>query len=286
LDQNELSLITGIEAEIYRLVGGRKKFEVKLPALLRQAIDEVIDARRSGRFTLDELEKTEKTYLGTKIEILFRSLLGADRGKKLDLNIGGVEVDVKNTIGSQWTIPVEAVGHPCILIRTDESRALCWVGLLVIKDEYLGVGRNRDEKRGLSKEGRLHIRWLLHGFPYPSNFWERIDPDLRRTITAPRGGTERVAALFRTIQGTPLPRNVIEALAPQKDSLKRLRKNGGARDALARENIAVLWGRNDRELIQQLGLPQCSPDEFISFQASGQHELDLLRRTGRLPWDH
>jgi Restriction endonuclease NaeI len=65
-------LLTNIEQALVRQAGGWEKFCVEIPRLLRQAIDEVIDSYRSSRFTVAELEKTEKTYLGTKIEILLR----------------------------------------------------------------------------------------------------------------------------------------------------------------------------------------------------------------------
>ncbi|WP_035354680.1 NaeI family type II restriction endonuclease [Edaphobacter aggregans] len=66
-------LIKQLEAAILRHAGGFEKFRVDIPQLLRRAIDEVIDSARSNRFTLIEIEKTEKTYIGTKIEILLRN---------------------------------------------------------------------------------------------------------------------------------------------------------------------------------------------------------------------
>lgn len=108
---SDQKLLRRLEAAIIRESGGRSRFNADVPLLFRQAIDEVIDTPRSGRFTLDELEKTEKTYIGTKIEILLRNYLRLQRGLKLDLLIDGVEVDVKNTVVSNWTIPSEAMGH-------------------------------------------------------------------------------------------------------------------------------------------------------------------------------
>ena len=64
-----------------RHAGGFEKFRVDIPQLLRRAIDEVIDSARSNRFTLIEIEKTEKTYIGTKIEILLRNHLGMSKGQ-------------------------------------------------------------------------------------------------------------------------------------------------------------------------------------------------------------
>jgi hypothetical protein len=66
----DLLLIEQLEKAILRNAGGLEKFKKEIPLLLRKAIDEVIDAPRTNRFTLDEIEKTEKTYLGIKVEIL------------------------------------------------------------------------------------------------------------------------------------------------------------------------------------------------------------------------
>ena len=275
-------LIKQLEAAILRHAGGFEKFRADIPQLLRRAIDEVIDSARSNRFTLIEIEKTEKTYIGTKIEILLRNHLGMSKGKVLDLSIDGIEVDIKNTIGSNWTIPSEAMGHPCILLKAQESTSRCSFGLIVIRDDILNNGRNRDGKRTISQTGFAQVFWLLRDVPYPENFWEYIAPEIRTAILAPRGGTEKVATLFRQVQGRPISRLLVESLGQQKDPLKRIRRNGGARDLLAPEGIAILWGQKDRNLIRQLGLPDCGPDEFISFRPVEPKEIALLREAGHI----
>ena len=58
--------------EIEKLSKGWVNFALEVPRRLREALDEVIDTPRTGRFTLSQLEKTEKTYIGTKVEILVR----------------------------------------------------------------------------------------------------------------------------------------------------------------------------------------------------------------------
>lgn len=262
----DYALLTRLEEAIYASAGSKAKFDKDIPALLRQAIDEVIDPARSKRFTLDEIQPTEKTYLGTKIEILLRNLLGLEFGQHMDLLIDGIEVDVKNTVGSTWTIPNEAVGHVCILISTNEITATCSFGLIVIRAEILNEGRNRDQKTTIKKAQLANVHWLLRGAPYPPNFWLGLEPEHRRAIVTPRGGTDRVAMLFRLHQRIPISRKLIVALAQQDDPMKRLRKNGGARDQLDLEGICILSGkkRKDRRLMEDAGLPLCKPDEFIS----------------------
>ena len=278
-DHPDYALMQRLEEAILRHAGGLDRFRADIPPLLRQAIDEVIDTARSRRFTLDEIEKTEKTYIGTKIEILLRNHLEMSKGKILDLSIDGIEVDIKNTVtGSSWTIPQEAMGHPCILLRTQESKALCWFGLVKIRDSILNPGKNRDGKRGISKAGLAHVHWLLKGAPYPRNFWLTLDPAVRSQITIPKGGTARAESLFRLVQERPIPRSVIDGLGHQHDPMKRLRRNGGARDKLAQDGVAILWGKKDRGLIQKLHLPPCTADEFISYRPTSPEDIALLRQ--------
>jgi len=94
--------------------------------------------------------------------------------------------------------------------------------------------------------------------------------------------TKRVAALCRLFQNQPISRSHILALGHQKDGMKRLRKNGGARDALSKEGIAVLWGKNDRDLINRFGLPKCSNDEFVSFRPTKPEDIAILRASGHI----
>jgi hypothetical protein len=263
--------------------GGLLTFAADVPQLIRTAIDEVIDAPRTNRFTLDETEKTEKTYLGTKIEILLRSHLRLPKGSVLDLNVGGTEVDIKNTMGGNWSIPVENVGYPAILIRSKESTAQCDVGLVVVKDEYLNPGQNRDSKRGISAVGATNIWWILSRHPYPPNFWEVLPKPERDKIMAAGGGTQRLAALFERIQKRPISRNQVQAVSQQHDYMKRIRRNGGARDFLAPKGIALLWGRGDRDLIAQLRLGPVGDEEFISYRPTDPAEIKLLRSKGHIP---
>ena len=123
---------------ILREAGGWDSLAMRVPELFRLGIDEVIDTPRSNRFTIDEIEKTEKTYLGTKMEILLRNYLGFPKGQVLDLKIAGFEVDIKNTMGRAWTIPQECFGQRALLLRSNETTALCDFGLILVREE---IGR-------------------------------------------------------------------------------------------------------------------------------------------------
>jgi Restriction endonuclease NaeI len=253
------------------------KLAQELPQIFRKAIDEVIDAPRTNRFILSETEKTEKTYLGTKIEILLRAHLGLPKGRILDLSIGGVETDIKNTMGGNWTIPQEAFGHPCLLLKENEKNATCCVGIIIARDAYLNPGTNRDAKRSFSIAGLQNVWWILKDHPYPPNFFELMPLKQRQAIMGAGGGTMRLAALFEAVQKKPISRVIVQALAQQHDYMKRVRRNGGARDVLAPKGIAILWGGADKSLITRLKLGLVGPDEFISYKPTDPAEIALLQ---------
>lgn len=269
-------------ATILQHGGGYDAFSSTVPVLLRQAFDEVIDAPRTNRFTLAEIEKTEKTYLGTKVEILLRNYLKLPKGKVLDMLVNGVEVDIKNTVGRTWMIPTESLDRPAFIIRANEKTARCDVGMVVFRREYLTMGENRDVKKTLAAAHNSAIWWLLRTHPYPPNFWEVLSTADRNEIMAAGGGKNRIAALFEKIQRQPISRLQVQALAQQHDYMKRIRRNGGARDVLAPKGIALLWGQGDRSTIKALKLGPVTADEFISFTPQTTEEKDLLRAGGHI----
>lgn len=267
-----------VERDLLDAVGGRERFIEKLRSFFRSAIDEVIDTARTGRHFLSDLEKTEKTYLGTKFEILLRDWLGVPKGVVLDLLIGGREIDVKSTTGgaSGWMIPPEAINQLCVLLRVNEEDSTCAVGLVRARPAYLRGGQNRDAKTSFSAAGREHIWWLVQDFHYTPNFWSLVDEETRTYIMAPRGGAERLARLFAACPELPVSRVVISSIAAQDDFMKRIRRNGGARDFLAPRGIAILYSETDRNLIKELGL-KLGYREFLSFTPKSPAQVQLLR---------
>jgi hypothetical protein len=69
--------------------------------------------------------------------------------------------------------------------------------------------------------------------------------------------------------------------APQDDFMKRLRKNGGARDLLAPKGIAILYSETDRDLMRQLGL-SFGYREFVSHRPRDEIEATLMRSAGKM----
>lgn len=279
-DHQELAELKG---DLLNAVGGTLLFEEKLRSFFRSAIDEVIDTARTGRFFLKDLEKTEKTYLGTKFENLLRDWLQVPRGVVLDLHIGGREVDVKSTTGgkSDWMIPREAIDQFCVLLRVNEVLSKCAVGLVRARPDYLRSSVNQDKKTSFSSAGTANIWWLVSDFDYTPNFWLLIDRELREKIMLSGKGTKRLATLFENCLGMPISRVQVAAVAAQDDFMKRLRKNGGARDILAPKGIAILYSETDRALMRQLGL-NFGYREFMSHRAVNMQQEKLLRDAGKI----
>lgn len=277
----DFELLLGLKVSLENCSGGADALKQKLPLLFREAIDEVIDTPRSGRRLISELEKTEKTYIGTKLEILIRNFLGLPKGL-LDLEINGLDVDIKNTIGNNWMIPTEAIGKPCILVACNENVFRCYAGIFIAHFKNLSTSANKDSKRSVSAVGFENILWILNDAPYPPNFWASVEERDARYIMEPIkvGGSERLRRLFSKILNRPISRDVIQGVARQKDYMKRLRSNGGARDKLAREGIAILSGQYDSILIEALKLPHCGPDEFISVRADTEEVAMMLGAAG------
>jgi len=274
----DFDVTSAIYADLEQRAGGAGRLAQEVPALLREVVDDVIQTPRTGRRSYDELEKTEKTYIGTRVEIMLRALLSLPRGR-LDAVVAGHDTDIKHTMGNNWMIPGEAIGHPCILVAAYENRSRCYLGLIVARPEYLTAGANRDAKRSVSAAGFQHIRWIFADHPYPPNFWRTVSPDAVDRIFAGNSGNARVMALFREVQGVPISRETVQGVARQKDFMRRIRSDDGrgTRDRLAAEGILLLSSTYDGPLMRQLGLPE---GDFISFRPTTPDELSAVRAAG------
>lgn len=237
-------------------------FEAQASQTLRKALDDVIDGMRTGRWSVDSLEKTEKTYIGTKVEILFKFDFEIPRGEKLDLTIEGTEVDVKCTVRQDWMIPREAIGELCLLVRVDDKRSRFWVGIIRANPSVLRLSKNQDKKGTISAEGKKSIQWIIEGGALPENFIGSLTPAVREKIFSHRSGQARVKELFRLVQNRIIPRVAIETIAHQKDPMARARHS---RKPLLAEGILVLGHQeNDPIYAAKIGIPVPRKGEMIS----------------------
>jgi len=208
-------------------------------AAIRQSFDEVFDGQRTGRYSLTELSKVEKTYIGTKVEILIQAEFNLQRGHRMDYLVDGQEVDAKWSMKSRgWMIPTEAVGELCLCITANDYRSMFSVGIVRADETNLRTSANKDKKRGFSDVGIAAMEWLVNPGDLPENLLLHLrEEDRSAILNDALSGQQRVNQLFRRVHNKVVRREVVLTVAQQDDGPKRVRD---ARKALQPEGIMVL----------------------------------------------
>ncbi|MEJ7647733.1 MAG: NaeI family type II restriction endonuclease [Nakamurella sp.] len=235
--------------------------------VIRETYDQLYDGGRTGRYRWDQLFKTEKTHFGTLVEINLQREFGFDDGLKLDYRIAGQEVDAKYSQDLwKWMLPPEAVGGLCLVMTADDRTSKFSAGIVRADPIRLSLGSNRDAKRTLSLSGRSDVVWLFRDAPFSPNILLGLEPTEVAAIFSAGSGQRRVNELFRRAVGRRVTRSTVETVAQQRDPMKRVRANGGARQHLAAEGIAIFGGdyRSQRDAAESLGLPVPRDSEFVS----------------------
>jgi len=274
--------LVAIRDGLIRAGGGLGDLQAKFPRLVRDSIDFVLDSVRTARTQIHELDNVEKTFVGLKIEHFIRDLLDVPKGLR-DLVIEGRDVDIKNTLDNSWMIPPETYRKedPCLVINSKEIDRTCWMGVMLARTNYLNAP-NRDGKRGVSADAVANVLWIVEGASYPISIWEPFDMAQFRILRdSIAGGSKRMAEFFRQNLGKPVERSVIQALLfDQYDYMKRVRGNGGARDALRTEGIAVLSGIYGNSILKTLGHPVLQSNEIIAIAPANERERSVLLGLG------
>jgi Restriction endonuclease NaeI len=260
----------------------RAKEELDLDATfsraIRQAIDEVIDGSRTGRYRYEELESQEKAYIGTRIEIVVRTKFELEPEGKLDTVIAGHPVDFKWSAKGGWMIPTEAVGELCLLLKGDEVGGTFSVGLVRCEEEWLNPVPNKDGKRTISKAGKKNIRWLVKDGHLPCSFLSTLDETTRDAVLAQPPGQARVREFFKRVMRQPVPREVIPTLAIQEDPMRRIRRDRGGASL---EGMKILSGHREvgKNAAEELGYGPLTKNDYMSVPISELRALppDLQR---------
>lgn len=237
--------------------------------VIRHTFDQIYDGRHTGRYRLDQLSKTEKTHIGSLIEINLRREfydLFSD-GEVLDFSVDGVEIDCKYSMSfGGWMIPPEAWGQLLLVCTADDSKSEWSIGVVRATEERLNTGNNRDAKRTLKRVVMNDVDWIHAGVDLPENILLHIDRELADRILSHRSGQKRINDLLRSVTGRPIGRGTIETVAQQDDPMKRLRINGGASSHLAEEGILVIGGtyESHRIIARDLGALVPGRSETIS----------------------
>jgi hypothetical protein len=233
--------------------------------VLRDTFDQIYDGQRTGRYSIEGLAKTERTHIGSLVEINLQRRFRYLDGEELDFSICGHDVDAKYSMKfGGWMIPVEAHGKLCMLVHADDRQAIWSLGVIRAELEILN-SPNRDRKRTINSRHLNRARWLFREAPLPENTLLRLPQQDQDEIAKEPAGSRRVAALMRKAEGRIVNRASIEATAQQKDSMKRVRANGGAVDLLIHDGIIVLSGTrlSAQKVAHDLGLPIPPPGCFV-----------------------
>lgn len=240
---------------------------VQFSRVIRETFDQLYDGAHTGHYRPDQLRKTEKTHCGSLVEINLQRALGLNNGDDMDYKVAGVDVDCKFSMYDyQWMLPRESVNHICLVITADEHTSKWSAGVVRVTEERLNRGKNQDSKRTLNVLGRESVEWLFRKAPYPENTLLHLPQKDVLAISGAGGGTQRVAELFRRTEGRAVWRGVVATVGQQLDYMKRVRRNGGARDILTPEGYFVLAGHKpgQRAAAEALRLPAIGPGEFVA----------------------
>lgn len=239
--------------------------------LMRRTLDQLYDGQRTGRYSWEQLHKTERTHFGTLFEINLRREFDdvidePAAGQALDYRVAGLDVDCKfsqKMFG--WMIPPEAIGQLLVVGFVDDRASEFAFGVVRASVAHCRTAANRDAKVQLNPIGRDAVRWLQRPGDLPSNVLLQCDPGSVAAIFAPRSGQQRVNELLRRVTGQRISRNTIATVAQQDDFMKRVRGNGGARTLLRPEGIVILGHHaRPRALAAELGLPVPERGEVVS----------------------
>ena len=270
--------LIAVEEELYRLDPSGDI----VAGVLRDTLDQLYDGQHSGRWAYEQLHKTEKTHMGTLVEINLHRRFGFGDGDATDYLIAGIEVDCKYSMSyGGWELPPESIDHLCLVITASDETSSWTAGLIRVREAALRGRPNRDAKRQLSAASRERIRalWPAHG-RLAENLFLHCDPRVRHAIFSARSrrglptGQARTNELFRSVQRRIIRRAELATVAQQDDFMKRARGNGGARTHLRREGILVL-GHQDQDpmVAAALSLPVPQKGEFISARVVPAREV-------------
>lgn len=256
--------VAAVVAELRSLDPGGSR----MAKVFRSTFDQLYDGQRTGRYSLAQLFKTEKTHFGTLLEInLQRELKFADGGV-LDFKIAGLEVDCKYSHTGAWMLPLESFEQLILVTQADDQRSVWSAGVVRVTEENRRTSENRDKKTGLNAHGRSQITWLFKDAPMQPNALLQLPSATVAEIMSRRSGQARLNELFRQATNRRLSRSIVATVAQQDDYMKRVRDNGGSRSALRPEGYLILGGDYfiQRDIAAALGAVVPEPGEFVSVQ--------------------
>ncbi|MGA5128681.1 NaeI family type II restriction endonuclease [Streptomyces olivoreticuli] len=209
------------------------------------SIDYVLDGARTSRFDLlsPKVHPGERASVGAKLEYEAQRVFGWKKTKPLDISIASIPIDLKVTVGDNWSIPSEAHCHLCICtqIQLKNNRHRSWLVRTHTSWLYRGKGNN-DGKRGLAVQARDHWSAPLYDWvSLPINPLSRLSEDEADRVLGERPGQQkRLLMLFGYLPSTVIPRSAIQTVcAGKQDPVRRMR---GIREEAGQQGLLLLCG--------------------------------------------
>lgn len=238
---------------------GRSQVRARIGVVIRLALDQVLDAERTGRFRLDGLSPSEIAYLPIRFAILLRDEFDLPGISISAVAVDGVDVGILLTAGAGWRSSTEGVAGLRLLLRASDNSATYSLGIIRTQPEdYSPHGQ-------LQPHALARVRWFVREAGMPQNILQTLDPGAVQAIFATPGkgnGQVRINELFRRVQDRVIPRQLTMIVAHQSDPMKRPRE---ARRQLQSEGIVILghWKRH-ADIAEQLGLPVPKRGELVA----------------------
>ena len=235
--------------------------------VIREAFDQVYDGRRTGRWDFSQLMKTEKTHIGTLMEMWLQREFLFEDGQELDYLIAGAEVDAKWSRNLyEWEIPLEMytdTNQLALLMWANEYTLKWAMGLLRIKGDLLkDPGKQRDRKRQLNNLGKDSILWVHEYKEMIENTLVQLPEHIAMQVAEERSGQAAVDLLFTSAQRVLINRATIDAAGQQVDPQKRVRDS---RSRLRSQGVVVFGHYSPHPtMAATLGLPRPTLGRFVS----------------------
>ncbi|MGW4555219.1 NaeI family type II restriction endonuclease [Streptomyces sp. NPDC004365] len=237
-DDRELQVVLG-ELETYNLAGN-------FTEAIRSSIDYVLDGARTGRYDLlsKDVHPGERASVGAKLEYEVQRVFKWKKAKPLDIEIAGVAVDLKSTVGDNWAIPTEAHCHLCICTQMSLKRNAHRSWLIRTHTSWLYRGKgNKDGKRGIAVDARNQWGVLLYD-------WSRLpvnpltlltESQVDQVFELGRGQEVRLLRMFSYLPKIVIERSVmLTVCAGNQDPMRRAR---AIKDRAAEKGLSLLCGK-------------------------------------------
>lgn len=234
--------------------------------VIREAIDQVLDGGRTGRWSEAELAPQEKAYIGSRVEWLLKSELDIGSGMQLDLRFADIECDVKWAQShAGWMIGPQQVGSAILgICKTRKDGDSFSVGLFIADEKFLRPGSNQDGKRQLAGAAAVDaVDWIVAERPLIPGFLESLPKATRQAVFAGKTAQDRVASLLRLVPKVPIPRVAFETVARTTDPARRLRRDKYNAGGLAGIEAIFTNGERNRARLAKLGLKDLPANHWV-----------------------